>query len=46
MGSSDALKCLLHFTKCCDLFINASESNRRALIPTLKARKSHFLVFL
>lgn len=46
MGSSDALKCLLHFTKCCDLFINASESNRRALIPTLKAGKSHFLVFL
>lgn len=46
MGSGDALKCLFHFTKCCDLFINAAESNRRALIPTPKAGKSHFLPFL
>lgn len=45
MGRGDALKCLLHFTKCCDLFINVSESNRRALIHSLKAGKSHFLPF-
>lgn len=44
MGSSDALKCLLHLTKCCDLFINVSES-RGARIP-LKSEKSHFSPFL
>lgn len=46
MGSGDALKCLLHFTKCCDLFINVSESNRRAVVPQQKPGKSLFLLFL
>lgn len=42
MGSSDALKCLLHFIKCCDLFINVFESKRRDVLPQQKPGKSLF----